>query len=214
MIDLTTNKEDKDKFITHVVLKEESDSFIVSYASGRMEEVLFSLPSLNEFLRKMEIQFLEYKDQFLEQEFKASQKATIKKLIEALLAFLGTMISCSFPIPNVVKALIIAIAAIGSVIYQRVQSDIVEEARSNANVILTAEEFLKRKEDYKIKVIDPTSGLEKDWYLLSLSSIEEIPNARLVNKIADGITPEMREEESIATTETLKKKMNLGVKHA
>ena len=210
MIDITKNEEDKDKFILGVALKENINSYLINYASGRQEERPFTVRSLNEVIMMMERQYLEYRDQYVEKVFDENKNATLKKLIEALMAVAGLFLTATIPLPKVLQIIIIMILAVGTICYQRKQSDIINDNRYNANVILTADEFLKRKEDFKIKVIDPNTNLEEDWFLLTLSDIQNVLTPKLINKIADGITPEIKEEEKYNTSEILKMRMKMS----
>ncbi len=210
MIDITKNEEDKDKFILGVALKENINSYLINYASGRQEERPFTIRSLNEVIMMMERQYLEYRDQYVEKVFDENKNATLKKLIEALMAVAGLFLTATIPLPKVLQIIIIMILAVGTICYQRKQSDIINDNRYNVNVILTADEFLKRKEDFKIKVIDPNTNLEEDWFLLTLSDIQNVLTPKLINKIADGITPEIKEEEKYNTSEILKMRMKMS----
>lgn len=210
MIDITKNEEDKDKFILGVALKENINSYLINYASGRQEERPFTIRSLNEVIMMMERQYLEYRDQYVEKVFDENKNATLKKLIEALMSVAGLFLTATIPLPKVLQIIIIMILAVGTICYQRKQSDIINDNRYNVNVILTADEFLKRKEDFKIKVIDPNTNLEEDWFLLTLSDIQNVLTPKLINKIADGITPEIKEEEKYNTSEILKMRMKMS----
>ena len=210
MIDITKNEEDKDKFILGVALKENINSYLINYASGRQEERPFTIRSLNEVIMMMERQYLEYRDQYVEKVFDENKNATLKKLIEALMSVAGLFLTATIPLPKFLQIIIIMILAVGTICYQRKQSDIINDNRYNVNVILTADEFLKRKEDFKIKVIDPNTNLEEDWFLLTLSDIQNVLTPKLINKIADGITPEIKEEEKYNTSEILKMRMKMS----
>ena len=209
MIDITKNAEDKDKFILGVALKEDENKYVIKYASGRSENCDFTVSSLNQVLGLMEEQYLEYRDDYIKEILKENKRATMKQLIEALLAILGVYLSASMPLPNILKILIICVLVVSSICYQKEQSEKVDYNRYAAGVILSADEFLKMKDNFKVRIVDPNTGLEEDWYLLTLSDIQAIVDPKLVGKIAKTITPDMKEEEEHNTTEILEKRMKL-----
>lgn len=209
MIDITKNTEDKDKFILGVALKDDENKYVIKYASGRSENCDFTVSSLNQVLGLMEEQYLEYRDDYIKEILKENKRATMKQLIEALLAILGVYLSASMPLPNILKILIICVLVVSSMCYQKEQSEKVDYNRYAAGVILSADEFLKMKDNFKVRIVDPNTGLEEDWYLLTLSDIQAIVDPKLVGKIAKTITPDMKEEEEHNTTEILEKRMKL-----
>ena len=209
MIDITKNAEDKDKFILGVALKDDENKYVIKYASGRSENCDFTVSSLNHVLSLMEKQYLEYRDDYIKEILKENKRATMKQLIEALLAILGVYLSASMPLPNILKILIICVLVVSSICYQKEQSEKVDYNRYAAGVILSADEFLKMKDNFKVRIVDPNTGLEEDWYLLTLSDIQAIVDPKLVGKIAKTITPDMKEEEEHNTTEILEKRMKL-----
>ena len=209
MIDITKNAEDKDKFILGVALKDDENKYVIKYASGRSENCDFTVSSLNQVLGLMEEQYLEYRDDYIKEILKENKRATMKQLIEALLAILGVYLSASMPLPNILKILIICVLVVSSMCYQKEQSEKVDYNRYAAGVILSADEFLKMKDNFKVRIVDPNTGLEEDWYLLTLSDIQAIVDPKLVGKIAKTITPDMKEEEEHNTTEILEKRMKL-----
>ena len=209
MIDITKNTEDKDKFVLGVALKDDENKYVIKYASGRSENCDFTVSSLNQVLGLMEEQYLEYRDDYIKEILKENKRATMKQLIEALLAILGVYLSASMPLPNILKILIICVLVVSSICYQKEQSEKVDYNRYAAGVILSADEFLKMKDNFKVRIVDPNTGLEEDWYLLTLSDIQAIVDPKLVGKIAKTITPDMKEEEEHNTTEILEKRMKL-----
>ncbi len=210
MIDITNKEEDKDKFILCVALKENSNDYVIKYASDRLEVVPFSIEKLNETLTQMEKQYLEYRDSCAEKSFKEIKRTTVNKLIEALVAVASLYLTCQIEMPRFLQILIIAIIAVISICYQKSQADLAENNENNLRVIATADEFLKHKEEFKIKITDPVSGEEKDWYLLTLSNIEMVYEPKLVGKLAKGLNDEVKEEQSKMTMEVLQKRMKLS----
>lgn len=210
MIDITNNEDEKDSFITKVYLKDDANRFVKCYASGRSEEVDFSIEELNKTFTQMEEQFLKYRESFVENSFKQMKRATINKLLEALVAIAGLYFTCNIEIPNILKVIIATILVVGSICYQRNQSEIEKDNEFNLRVVAIADEFLAHKEEFMIKVKNPISGEDENWYLLTLSDIETLYSPNLVSKLAKGLTPEVKDEESRMTSEVLQKRMKLS----
>lgn len=210
MIDITKNEEDKDKFITKIFLKDDENSFVVNYASGRQEIRDFTVDDLNTILLEMEKQYLRYRDEYVLRINKENVRITLRKMIEALIAVATLYLTSVIAMPTSLKILIIMILVIYTISYQKNQTDLLNENRYGAQTILTADEFLKHKEDFKIRIIDPNTGLESDWYLLTLSDIEKVFEPKLVSKLASGLSSEAKEEQGEITTEILQKRMKLG----
>lgn len=210
MIDLTTRPEDKDKFITKIYLKEENPKYCVVYASGRTEEYDFTFHNFNATLLAMETQYHEYKEAFFYAQAKMANKAALNKLIEGLLAILGVALTVSIDMSEVIKIFISLIIVVGSIFYQKMKTIENAECGKKIDVLATTEAFLANKEQFKIKVLDPITNTEEDWYLLTLSDIELLDNKHQLSLLGATITDEIRAEESKNTTATLKKKWKLG----
>lgn len=210
MINLTTEEKDKDSFITKVYLKEESPKYCIQYASGRIEEQDFSVHNLNATLLIMESQYHQYKEAFFKDQAKKANKAVLDKLIEGLLAIIGIALTISIDMSQIIKLFISLIIVVASIFYQKSKTLENAECGRNIDVLSITETFLANKEQFKIRVMDPITHTEEDWYLLTLSEIELLQNKREVTLLANTITDEMRVEESQTTTATLKKKWKLG----
>lgn len=210
MIDLTTIEKDKDTFITKVYLKEESPTFCVKYASGRIEENAFTVHNLNAVLNVMETQYNAYKEEFFYKKAREANRAALDKLIEGLLAIIGVALTVSIDMSLVIKAIISIIIILYSIFYQKRKTIENAECGAAIDVLAITEAFLANKEKFKIRITDPVTNTEEDWYLLNLSDIELLENKREVALLGATITDEIRKEESENTTQTLRKKWNLG----
>lgn len=210
MIDLTTREEDKDNFILKVYLKEESPKYGVLYASGRQEEFDFTIHNLNATLLTMERQYHEFKEKFFYEKAAEANKAALHKLIEGLLAIIGVALTVSVDMSSIIKLFISLIIVVCSIFYQKTKTIENAECGRAIDVLAITENFLKNKDQFKIKVTDPITKTEEDWYLLTLSEIEMLEDKREVTVLSKTITDEMRAEESANTTATLKKKWRLS----
>ena len=209
MIDLTLNTKDRDSFITKLYLKEDSNSFIVRYASGRLEEQIFSIHNFNMMLHKMEEQFLQYREEYVKYNARLQSKMHAEKLIEALLGLLGVYFIANIPVPEFIKMLLAAILFLASLYFQTTRSHVINHCCDYLNTVNIASEFIEMKEKFKIKITDPVSGLEEDWYLLTLSGIEEIYSIAELKNLTKIITPEVVEGEKEKTQNELQRIMSL-----
>ena len=209
MIDLTLNDKDRDSFITNLYLKENSDKYIVKYASGRLEEQLFSVHNFNASLYRMEEQFLEFKNDYIMNNLRIQGKFQLKKLVEALLAILGVYVTVNLPIPVIIQGILIGILAIYSFLYQVEASRVVDYGRATLGIVNLADKFMEMKDKFKIKITDPKSGEEEDWYLITLSGIEQINGLRHLNFLENILTDETKELERQKTEDVLENRMCL-----
>lgn len=209
MIDLTLNTKDRDSFITKLYLKENSNKFVVRYASGRLDEQDFTVHNFNVMLYRMEEQFLEFKNDYIRNNLRIQGKYQLKKLVEALLAILGVYVTANLPIPGIIQGILIGILAIYSFLYQVEASRVINYGRATLGIVNLADKFMEMKDKFKIKITDPKSGEEEDWYLISLSGIEQINGLGHLNFLEDILTDETKELERQKTEDVLENRMCL-----
>lgn len=209
MIDLTLNTKDRDSFITKLYLKENSNKFVVRYASGRLDEQDFTVHNFNVMLYRMEEQFLEFKNDYIRNNLRIQGKYQLKKLVEALLAILGVYVTANLPIPGIIQGILIGILAIYSFLYQVEASRVIDYGRATLGIVNLADKFMEMKDKFKIKITDPKSGEEEDWYLISLSGIEQINGLGHLNFLEDILTDETKELERQKTEDVLENRMCL-----
>ncbi len=210
MIDLTTRDEDKNNFITKVYLKADIPKYCVLYASGRIEEYDFTIHNFNATLNLMEKQYHAYKEDFFYKKAKEANQAVLNKFKEGLLAVIGIALTTCIDMSIAIKILIYLIIIVSSILYQKEKTKENAECGRLIDIIAMTEVFLENKEQFKIKVKDPITNQEEDWYLLTLSEIETIENKLQVTLIGKTITDEVRKEESENLPNNLKKKWRLG----
>ena len=209
MIDLSLNTKDRDSFITKLYLKENSNKFVVRYASGRLDEQDFTVHNFNVMLYRMEEQFLEFKNDYIRNNLRIQGKYQLKKLVEALLAILGVYVTANLPISGIIQGILIGILAIYSFLYQVEASRVINYGRATLGIVYLADKFMEMKEKFKIKITDPKSGEEEDWYLISLSGIEQINGLGHLNFLEDILTDETKELERQKTEDVLENRMCL-----
>lgn len=209
MIDLTLNTKDRDSFITKLYLKENSNKFVVRYASGRLDEQDFTVHNFNVMLYRMEEQFLEFKNDYIRNNLRIQGKYQLKKLVEALLAILGVYVTANLPIPGIIQGILIGILAIYSFLYQVEASRVIDYGRATLGIVNLADKFMEMKDKFKIKITDPKSGEEEDWYLITLSGIEQINGLGHLNFLEDILTDETKELERKKTEDVLENRMCL-----
>lgn len=203
MIDLTLKEEDRDSFITKLYLKDDSNKYMIKYASGRIEELDFSISKFNQTLLLMEEQFKKFSEDFFMNNLRIQGRVEAKKLIEALLAMLGVYITVNLPMPELVQIVIVAILSLYSVLYQLEASSIVKYCRATNNIVNLAEKFLGMKDEFKIRITDSKTGNEEDWYLVTLSGIEHISGIGHLEFLSDYLTDDVRLKEKEITEEVL-----------
>lgn len=209
MIDLTLNDKDRDGFITQLFLKENTDKFIVKYASGRLEEKDFSIHNFNQTLYLMEEQFLKYREAYVKNNLRIQSKVQAKKLVEALIAILGIVVTVNMQIPEIVQGIIVGILALYTFLYQVEASHIIDYGRASIEIVKTADKFLQMKDDFKITITDPKTGEDEDWYLVTLAGIERICGLGHLKFLSEILTDEIKNEERAETERTLNKRMAL-----
>lgn len=209
MIDLTLNTKDRDSFITKLYLKENSNKFVVRYASGRLDEQDFTVHNFNVMLYRMEEQFLEFKNDYIKNNLRIQGKYQLKKLVEALLAILGVYVTVNLPIPGIIQGILIGVLAIYSFLYQVEASRVIDYGRVTLGIVNLADKFMEMKDKFKIKITDPKSGEEEDWYLITLSGIEQINGLGHLNFLEDILTDETKEFERQKTEDVLENRMCL-----
>ena len=209
MIDLTLNDKDRDGFITQLFLKENTDKFIVKYASGRLEEQDFSIHNFNQTLYLMEEQFLKYREAYVKNNLRIQSKIQAKKLVEALIAILGIVVTVNMPIPEIVQGIIVGILALYTFLYQVEASHIIDYGRASIETVKTADKFLQMKDDFKITITDPKTGEDEDWYLVTLAGIERICGLGHLKFLSEMLTDEIKNEERAETERILNKRMAL-----
>ena len=209
MIDLTLNEKDRDEFITNLYLKENSNKFIVRYASGRLDEQDFTVHNFNVMLYRMEEQFLEFKNDYIRNNLRIQGKYQLKKLVEALLAILGVYVTANLPIPGIIQGILIGILAIYSFLYQVETSRVIDYGRATLGIINLADKFMEMKDKFKISITDPKSGQEEEWYLFSLSGIEQLYGIEELNFLSEYITDDVKNSEREITENVLKRVMSM-----
>ena len=154
-------------------------------------------------------QFLEFTNDYIRNNLRIQGKYQLKKLVEALLAIMGVYVTANLPIPGIIQGIIIGILAIYSFLYQVEASRVIDYGRVTLSIVNLADKFMEMKDKFKIKITDPKSGEEEDWYLISLSGIEQINGLGHLNFLEAILTDETKELERQKTEDVLENRMCL-----
>ena len=99
--------------------------------------------------------------------------------------------------------------SIYSFLYQIATSKIINYSRTNVEVVRIADRFLEMKDKFRISITDPKSGQEEEWYLFSLSGIEQLYGIEELNFLSEYITDDVKNSEREITENVLKRVMSM-----
>ena len=187
----------------------DNGTYTVFFASGRKETYPFSIHNFQVELYRMEEQFLEFKNDYIRNNLRIQGKYQLKKLVEALLAILGVYVTANLPIPGIIQGILIGILAIYSFLYQVETSRVIDYGRATLVIINLADKFMEMKDKFKISITDPKSGQEEEWYLFSLSGIEQLYGIEELNFLSEYITDDVKNSEREITENVLRKVMSM-----
>ena len=202
MIDLTLKKEDKDSYITNVILNE-NHTYTVTYASGREETSPFSIHNYQVELYRMENSFKEHGDEYVKRIW---NNGPIRAYILGLL-----LVADGLYISTIVKngANVFNIIFLGLMLLQQVPRFI--EFFVGLKKYLLAKKkvelyktYLENKNQFRIPVKD-SNGRDEDWYLVDLANIDLFENVKELNDYLLTLTPSVKEEQGISLTKKFSK---------
>ena len=207
MLDMTNNAEEKQTFITNVILNLKQNKFKIQYASGREEEKIFTIESYNETLIALEKQFLTFKKDYIIRTKKQKIKILFSQTVEAILALVGLVFTMNIDLQTEIQNLLIALLFLFSIYYQCVKTNEFDMHTYNLYTTSLFEAFIKRKEDFKIVMKDEQTNEETEWYVVKLSNIWQLENISDLSNYKK--SPKKREKASKIIkklNKTLKKK--------
>ncbi len=207
MLDMTNNAEEKQTFITNVILNLKQNKFKIQYASGREEEKIFTIESYNETLIALEKQFLTFKKDYIIRTKKQKIKILFSQTVEAILALVGLVFTMNIDLQTEIQNLLIALLFLFSIYYQCVKTNEFDMHTYNLYTTSLFEAFIKRKEDFKIVMKDEQTNEETEWYVVNLSNIWQLENISDLSNYKK--SPKKREKASKIIkklNKTLKKK--------
>ena len=182
MIDLTLNKEDKNKFITNVLMAVTGECFFIVYADGSFEKKDFNIESYNEVLLQMEREYFQYKEAYIKQLNHRRLINSIKIITVDLISIISFYFSLSIDVEDLLKiALSFLIAITGIFIHQQINERL-QEISDETAILSLMEEFIKRKEEFALDVVDKETGENKKWYVVNLSNIYKIASPSTLNR--------------------------------
>lgn len=177
MLDLSKYAQDKDKYIVSVAIDELFDKFMVTYASGRIEEHEFSIHNYQVYIYRMEQQYLLYKKDFekdLNEQFNEESK---KRVVSSVIAMMGIAITCGFNIHLAIKIILAFIGSIFVIYNLNKVADKRKEVLQEADKAAMVEVLMQHKEDIALTVINPVTGCEEKWYMVDVNNIEQFTSA-------------------------------------
>ena len=182
MLDMTTNKQEKETFIVNLMLSLKQNKFIVQYANGNKEEHPFTIEEYNKYLILLEQQFFKFKKDYIEKNRKTKVKILYSQLIETVVAITGVAISMNIGLSTEIESLLVTLIAIFSIYYQGLQNNKFDECNFEIYTTNLVEEFIKRKEEFKINLKDEETNDTTAWYAINLGNIWQISSVRELNE--------------------------------
>ena len=209
MIDLTINEKDKDHYITDIALGEDYKTYLVKYASGRIEEYPFSVHNYNVDIRKMEKQFYQYKDDYSEIVTEQALGVLKEKIQKIAIALISTAIVFQITDNHVIRIIAIILALL-DMAYNHIKSkSLMMIYGTSLEYINQVERYLDKKNDFIIPITDPKNNEEEEWYLLNMSDVENtIFQPQIYEEIATHLSDDVKEELSKRISKELSRKEN------
>ncbi len=170
MIDLTTEKEDKDSYITKVELVDDN-KYEVVYASGRTEEFEFSIHNFMVELYRMEEQYEKYGKEYLDNIY--PNKYLMNFLIFILLAnntaYFIHVLNNGLSVGNGIPFVYCMIIGLRTTLKHIKSTKAYLEAKKKIAILKL---YMENKEQFKVQV-QTDSGKLEDWYFVNLSNIDD-----------------------------------------
>lgn len=195
MIDLTINEKDKDYYITDIALGENYKTYLVKYASGRVEEYPFSIHNYNVDIRKMEKQFYQYKDDYSEIVTRQALEVLKEKIQKIAIDLLSTAIVFQITDNHVIRIIAIILALLDMAINHIKSKSLMLIYGTSLEYINQVERYLDKKNDFIIPITDPKNNEEEEWYLLNMSDVENtIFQPQIYEEIATHLNDDVKKE--------------------
>lgn len=204
MIDLTQNEYDKELFITDVLLGKENDKYLVKYADGSERIENFSVHNFNATLLRMEKQYLQYRDEYYKKLCVERLGLTLKSIGNLIIDITSVYLTMNSDMGKSLRITILTLLCLFTILYQNYLSIKIKENNKKVNVILLADELLKRKDEFTVLVIDPIDNELKPWYLINMANIETVKNKLEFNLISSKLTPEEKVKQGAAFSKKFK----------
>lgn len=198
MRDITLNDKDKEGYVSNIEVNDNNE-IIVHYASGKVENCgLFSQHNFEFYLGRMEKQFYEYKDSFLDYEGKLCLQLYAKRIISGIMALLSIWFSYNIDIHVLMKIFLFILIIITSFLNEvYLKSKLIVEDMKIGNVD-AMDYFLKHKDEFKMSVIDEIDGEKKDIYVINMNNIDIFSSP---DKMKDYVSLIANEDEEVTKFE-------------
>lgn len=215
MLDLSKYADNKDSYIVNLEIDKLFDKFKVTYGSGRIEEHDFSIHNYQVYINRMEQQYRDYSQDYVDELNNEFIRNVVKVLVENVIIMGGVALECGLDIHLAIK---IALAFLGSLVFSYNLYRVMKYKRKTldeADKLALIELCIKKKEDVALDVIDPVSGRNEKWYMVDVNNVEQFNNSmELAMYAAPFKYPQIKDEMSKDMTKafkdayTLKKRKN------
>lgn len=210
MIDLTVKDSDKDYYIVDMEILDDG-TYIVRYASGREEVFPFSIHNFKADLFRMERQYVEYGDNYLEREF---PNIKIRGILLSTILFLNVSYIYLMVTDTIDTFMIFMFIYM---FYSLVVRGIpyLGELKKYITVkdkLEVIKLYLENKKQFLVDIELENSKDVEEWSLINLANIDQFNNVDELNQYALDLTDEERVREANDLTLKLNKSLESRVK--
>lgn len=210
MIDLTVKDSDKDYYIVDMEILEDG-TYIVRYASGREEVFPFSIHNFKADLFRMERQYVEYGDNYLEREF---PNIKIRGILLSTILFLNVsyiylMVTDTIDTFMIFMFIYMFYSLVVRGIPYLGELKKYMTVRDKLEVIKL---YLENKKQFLVDIELENSKDVEEWSLINLANIDQFNNVDELNQYALDLTDEERVREANDLTLKLNKSLESRVK--
>lgn len=177
MLDLSKYEKNKDNYIVRLEIDDLFQKFNVIYASGKVEELDFSIHNYQVYLYRMEEQFEKYKGCYEKEKNDEFMNVMVTSLLQSILTMSGVVISMSSDIHLAIKILLTFLG--GFLVFYNVNrvKNKKMELQGDIEKLALVEVLKNNKDDLSLNVIDPTTGEEAIWYVVDINNIDKFDSA-------------------------------------
>lgn len=210
MIDLTVKDSDKDYYIVDMEILDDG-TYIVRYASGREEVFPFSIHNFKADLFRMERQYVEYGDNYLEREF---PNIKIRGILLSTILFLNVsyiylMVTDTIDTFMIFMFIYMFYSLVVRGIPYLGELKKYITVRDKLEVIKL---YLENKKQFLVDIELENSKDVEEWSLINLANIDQFNNVDELNQYALDLTDEERVREANDLTLKLNKSLESRVK--
>ncbi|MGN1337704.1 MAG: hypothetical protein ACI4WW_04435 [Candidatus Coprovivens sp.] len=173
MINMATNKEDAANFITNVSVNDDNTKFILTYGDGHIEYSDYVTDhNYNYYLNRLEQQFLNYKNNYIDFLSKIYTEVITKRFIGSISALLGLFLSYNIDIHIVMKIIIWILIIIFGLGYRFMQQIKLMALDNEFDSVKLMEYLQVHKEEFYGKILDENTGNIKEAQIINFNNID------------------------------------------